>query len=254
MKAITKNMLAFALTVSMVATPLIAGCKRQQQGDPEPTGAEEIQVVETEDGTQKLLGAWKVYDGTSETLSEGERALFDSAIETFDVSYTPIAIIGTQVVAGTNYAYLCRTADDGAWAIVVVYVNLDGEAQVTNIADFDIDTLEVYEGVNPSFPGLAGGWTIQRSRTTELEPDEAAAAFGQAMDGYEGLEVTPIATLGTQLVSGTNYLILCSGTPDDANVNDLYLVQVYAPLSGDAELTSIDTLPLTPYVSISDKA
>ncbi len=45
-------------------------------------------------------------------------------------------VLATQVVAGLNYSCLCL--EDGQWEIVTVYVDLDGNAEVTNIAALNI--------------------------------------------------------------------------------------------------------------------
>jgi hypothetical protein len=39
--------------------------------------------------------------------------------------------------------------------------------------------------------------------------EEAQSAFDKAMEGLVGVNYTPLALLGTQLVSGTNYSFLC---------------------------------------------
>ena len=54
-----------------------------------------------------------------------------------------------------------------------------------------------------------GGW--QTPDTPELTP-EAQAAFDKAMEGLVGVRYVPVALLGTQLVSGMNYCILCEAT------------------------------------------
>ncbi|MCR5566761.1 MAG: hypothetical protein K6F61_07895 [Clostridiales bacterium] len=66
--------------------------------------------------------------------------------------YIPVAYLGSQVVAGTNYAFLCRvvTAYPGsldtppAYAMVYLYRALDGSVSVLSIADFDIGSLCTY--------------------------------------------------------------------------------------------------------------
>lgn len=67
-------------------------------------------------------------------------------------SYVPVAYLGSQVVAGTNHAFLCQavTAYPGsldtppAWAIVYLYRDLSGNVSVLSIADFDFGSLCTY--------------------------------------------------------------------------------------------------------------
>lgn len=73
-------------------------------------------------------------------LSDAERTLFRQVTDTLTgVSYTPESV-ATQVVAGTNYRFICRaksaTPDPAAYkAEVVVYKPLpgQGEAKITKI-------------------------------------------------------------------------------------------------------------------------
>ena len=58
-------------------------------------------------------------------------------------------------------------------------------------------------------PAAVGGWTLNDSGELSAE---AKAAFDKAMEGLMGVNYTPVALLGTQLVSGTNYSILAEAT------------------------------------------
>ena len=90
-------------------------------------------------------------------LSGGWAAAADPAITVFDkgmeglvgVDYVPVALLGTQVVAGTNYAFLCQGTvvvpnAVPAWKIVFLYQDLEGSVSIINIADFDFGTLCTY--------------------------------------------------------------------------------------------------------------
>ena len=54
--------------------------------------------------------------------------------------YTPKLLLATQVVAGTNYAILCKTLGESEdlWTIVYIYQDLEGYRSLTNIAVLDI--------------------------------------------------------------------------------------------------------------------
>ena len=95
------------------------------------------------DAATELLGGWAVSTEATSTLAAEEQAIFDQAMgDLVGVEYTPVALLGTQVVAGTNYAYLCSgEVMDGqgtqGWYVVVIYEDLDGNAEVTSIESFD---------------------------------------------------------------------------------------------------------------------
>ena len=65
-----------------------------------------------------------------------------------------------------------------------------------------------------------------------------------------GVDLKPIAHLASQLVSGNNYLFLCSGTTTSpTSGTELYAVEVYQPLEGDASITNTQLVDLTAYLA-----
>ena len=90
-----------------------------------------------------ITGGWNVNEEFGQAaIPEEAKAAFDKAMEGFDgVGYTPVAYLGRQLVAGTNYAILCKAATVAATpktglAVMVIYYDLSGEATITNIAEF----------------------------------------------------------------------------------------------------------------------
>lgn len=95
-----------------------------------------------------LSGGWTPAEDSA--VTEERLALFEKGTETLTgVSYVPVAYLGSQVVAGTNHAFLCRavTAYPGsletppAYAMVYLYEDLSGQVSILSIADFDIGSL-----------------------------------------------------------------------------------------------------------------
>jgi len=92
------------------------------------------------DGEQ-LMGGWTVpEDAIGSEPPEDAKAAFDKAAEQFTGSdIQPLALLGTQVVAGTNYVFICKSTlttqePVGGIQIVTVYVDLEGNAEITNIS------------------------------------------------------------------------------------------------------------------------
>lgn len=91
---------------------------------------------------EALAGGWEMQEISSPIPEEAQKA-FDKAMEGFvGVGYTPVALLSTQLVAGTNYLFLCKavpvTADPVPyWATVTVYAALDGSAEILNITAID---------------------------------------------------------------------------------------------------------------------
>ena len=59
--------------------------------------------------------------------------------------YEPVAYVGSQCVAGTNHAILCRVlpsvsglSTPAALAIVYVYEDLDGNCEITSTEDIEM--------------------------------------------------------------------------------------------------------------------
>ena len=92
-----------------------------------------------------LAGGWQVYENPAPLpLPEEAAAALEKALEGLVGStYRPIVLLGTQVVAGTNYCFLCELTPvvlDPVphYALVYVYAALDGSAQVLSVVDLDL--------------------------------------------------------------------------------------------------------------------
>ncbi len=245
----TIKMLVAGMSAAVLAIVLIA-CGGQKQG----TGADVAPEtsVETEADPSATVGGWTLPSAISSTLTAEERAIFDKAVEGITgVGYDPVAVIATQVVSGTNRAYLCRgtlvTPGGGqCWYIVTVYENLQGDAEIREIKEFDFSNPIFATGEADGM--VLGGWQIVEPSAVMI-PADAAEALAKASEGTLGYEYTPIALLGTQLVSGTNYRILAYGAPVSPDAQGtLHVLDVYMSLDGTAELTGMGALDITAYV------
>ena len=95
-----------------------------------------------------LMGGWTV--AQDPTITPELKAVFDKGMEgLIGVNYVPVLYLGSQVVAGTNHAFLCRAAAVApdavpSWKIVFLYEDLKGGVSILNIADFDFGALCTY--------------------------------------------------------------------------------------------------------------
>ena len=95
-----------------------------------------------------MMGSWKVCDDPAVTPEA--QAVMDKALEGFVGSKVePVALLATQVVAGTNYCFLCRVTPvvpnaQSAWCLVYVYQAPDGSARILEFQDvtFGLSTAE----------------------------------------------------------------------------------------------------------------
>lgn len=94
-------------------------------------------------------GGWSFEsDYTPAGFSKEAQAAYDKTVGSLDgVAYTPIAMLGTQVTAGINYAFLCcqtlQTEESTyeALCLAFVYDGVDGNAEVSSIVNFNISDL-----------------------------------------------------------------------------------------------------------------
>lgn len=186
-------------------------------------------------------------------LTDEEKETFDKAAGAqAGMNYEPIAVLATQVVAGQNYAYLCRgtsTTQEPVteWDVVVVYKNLQGDASITKVTPIDLTNIKTTEEVASA--EATGAWEVREASSGVAMTAEAAQAFSKASEGYEGAQINPLALLGTQVVSGTNYMILGTGKPVvDSPKCALYVATVYQNLEGNAEFTEVAMVDLLAYV------
>ena len=74
-------------------------------------------------------------------------------------------------------------------------------------------------------------------------PEEAQAAFDKANADQTDRALRPEALLATQVVSGTNYMFLCSGMAGKEDPGRYQqVVIVYADLEGNAQIANVCTL------------
>ena len=104
-------------------------------------------------GAERMMGSWT--PSTDPTITEDLKTLFDKGTDTLTgISYIPVAYLGSQVVAGTNHAFLCQAVTaypgsldiDPAYAMVYLYEDLSGNVSILCITDFDIGSLCTYGG------------------------------------------------------------------------------------------------------------
>ena len=85
---------------------------------------------------------------------------------------------------------------------------------------------------------LVGAYNTNLVSFSIKDNPDAMNAFEAAFpNGYNYTHYEPIALLGTQMVSGTNYLYLCKSTWTDYQENvSFVLLQIYQALSGKSEV------------------
>ncbi len=95
-----------------------------------------------------LMGGWT--PSADPEVTDEIKAVFDKAMEgLLGVDYVPVVYLGSQVVAGTNHAILCQATAVTPealprYVVVFIYEDLEGNASILSIADFDFGALCEY--------------------------------------------------------------------------------------------------------------
>lgn len=236
MKNLTTKLLSFGLTAVML-TAFITGCKANNL----TAGNADVKTpaAQQEAGTEmkKTTGSWKVPENTA--VTEEHKAIFKNMTSKIDgFSLEPVAFLGSQVVAGTNYCFLCEStvkSNGGlnAHSLVYIYVDLKGEASL--LAD-DRLVLPGTENAGKEFP-VDGGWSY--SESTEIT-DKVKDIMNKATETLTGETYEPVAYIGSQVVAGMNHAILCKAKPSVKELegeSKWVLVFVYENLDGKCEIT-----------------
>lgn len=177
--------------------------------------------------SEPISGGWSTGEPTEPTPEQ--KAIFAKATETMTgMEYTPVLFLGYQVVAGYNYRFLCKGratvpgAEEG-WAIVEIYENLEGGAEVTGIVDLT-DAQATQYGVDTSKSYMDG--TQIANPFVGCDDFTAAAEIAgfeisvpEAVDGYPNRTIQAIANdliqvfyaTGDMAVSDTEFVLLRKG-------------------------------------------
>ena len=112
------------------------------------------------------------------------------------------------------------------------------ENSAPNPAESGATTESEKEKAENNSDSLVGAYNTNLVSFSLKDNSDAMNAFEAAFpNGYNYTHYEPIALLGTQVVSGTNYLYLCKSTWTDYQENvSFVLLQIYQDLSGKSEV------------------
>ncbi len=216
----------------IVCTLCLVGCKDKNKSK---------RVIED------ITGGWEMNSDVEklDIPKEASKA-FDKAYKNYkDMELEPITLLGTQVVAGTNYMFLCKS--DKTWQVVVVYKDLKDKASITSVKELDYT---LYTGKDMDFDSeeVTGGWEVNKNQETGKIDKDINEIFNKALKEYTGMELKPVTVLGTQLVAGNNYAVLALGSKTTKKKDySMEIVTIYKDLEDNAELTSIAYLDLATF-------
>ena len=138
----------------------------------------------------------------------------------------------TEATKESNSASLSDTKKESSKAD-----SEDTESSAPNPTESGV-TAEEKEKAQNNSDALVGAYNTNLVSFSLKDNPDAMNAFEAAFpNGYNYTHYEPIALLGTQVVSGTNYLYLCKSTWTDYQENvSFVLLQIYQDLSGKSEV------------------
>lgn len=213
---------------------LISGC-----------GKKEVVIEE-----RNIVGGWDIDVSIKQIdLPDKAKEVFNNAVSNYSkMKLTPISLLGTQVVSGTNYMYLCKGENDKSskWVIVTIYNDASDNSEITNVKYFNLND---YVNINSesTYVQKLGGWTIYKNVSIQLDK-EIQESFNKAVKENNKMTYKPIALLGEQVAAGTNYAVLALGESNgDTKTYSINLLTIYRELDGNSTLISSANVPLAQY-------
>ena len=185
----------FTVILGMLCAASIMGCgakannteSQATTASQESTLTKEAEEISETNESVPITGGWAINNDFDGTDDANAMSAFEKATEDLDgYRYDVAAVLGSQIVAGTNYLYLCRAemvVPDAKpeYVILKVYEDLEGNAEI-------IGSLRLLEGKE--------GWEYNDANPYMDENDEVKVAFDKALEGLTGVEYKPIAYIG----------------------------------------------------------
>ena len=185
----------FTVTLGMLCVASIMGCgakannteSQATTASQESTLTKEAEEISETNESTPITGGWAINNDFDGIDDANAMSAFEKATEDLDgYRYDVAAVLGSQIVAGTNYLYLCRAemvVPDAKpeYVILKVYEDLEGNAEI-------IGSLRLLEGKE--------GWEYNDANPYMDENEEVKVAFDKALEGLTGVEYKPIAYIG----------------------------------------------------------
>ena len=200
-----------------------------------------------------ITGGWNtVLSSQVNDLHDEDIKIFNNAKANYkELKLDLVALLGKQVVAGMNYMFLAKgyesDANKATYKIVIVYHDLEGKDTITKVSDFDY-TKYANTNIDGLNEQLSGGWNVESSgRPYTLFEEKENNVFDKATSTLAGMSYKPLVLMGTQVVAGTNYAVLCYGSATVPDAKEgIYLLTIYEDLEGNGQLIS------SAYVNLAD--
>ena len=228
--------------ISIFANAGLAACSRTMADKNEKTASEfKIVDVSNDDiGNAATVGGWQTAE--DQKITQSQKDIFNKAMEKLvGVKYEPVAYLASQIVSGTNHCFLAKATvvhpgATPAYTLVYIYEDLKKECKILDIKDVTLP------GAQSGKTSL-GGFTF--SEDPAITPD-IASVMDKASAGKLGASYEPVANIGSQVINGTNHVLLCKVTAVvPGSTGKFALVQVMETVDGKCKITEVTDLVLS---------
>ncbi len=204
---------------------------------------------EAEEVSGESVGGWQIVEKPeAAALPEDVKKAFDAYATDFGESIVPMGYIGTKTGDSVSYMVLCKDMDFDELQTLTISNNTNEDDADSIIYTIEIGDYTQDKGAEVTANKDAGSWQIPNDYTKGKLPEDVQKAFAKATEKTPEGTLTPVAYLGSQVVSGTNYAILCCGqTMAEDSVSVMQIVTVYQDLEGNAEITNTYNLDLAEF-------
>ena len=175
------------------------------------------------------LGAWEVNISTNypQKVATAISKLGETLL---GAEYEPILYLGSQVVKGTNHAVLAQqtvlSGKDTKNAVILIFNEEPSTVEATLVS---------IERVVESGGELGG---IVVDMTTNI-PNDAKMELTNVLDGIVGIDIKPVAYVGSQVVKGTNQIFVAEVTAVVPNPTKRVALVVANSLTGELSMTDL---------------
>ena len=181
-------------------------------------------------------------------IPQDAKTAFDNAFNKDSYDLDTVALLAEQTASKANYMFLCKDNNSSNYKIVIVHNNIDDVSQITQISYFDY-TKYAHNNINYIPDKTADRWDV-------VIPDKETPLDEQVRDIYNtGIQKTshidykPIALIGKQTASGTNYAVLAYGQLKNTDTPEkgIFLLTVNKDMNGNVDIPSLSYIDLKEY-------
>ena len=164
-----------------------------------------------------ITGGWETAADPSIT-DEIEGYVSNAQAERDGVTYEPIALLATQVVAGMNYRVLCKATPvvpDPKSYYSILEINIDTAGNLANYRPW-ADTKDILEAFPDTSSAAPGAMT--QTETPVIDPETLDLYNGYMAE--HNISYRPVALVGAQVTSGRALTFICERDIDMADGSD----------------------------------